>query len=112
MISFPVFLINLDDSPARLAAAQGNCTAHGVEFTRVSGYNGRKLDPMSVPEYDSTAALKYMGRDLNGGEIGCYFSHIRALETGAPYGLVLEDDMLPNEHAFALTQSLRGGPRF
>lgn len=120
MISFPVFLINLDDSPARLAAAQGNCTAHGVEFTRVSGYNGRKLDPLSVPEYDSAAALNYMGRDLNGGEIGCYFSHIRALEafleTGAPYGLVLEDDMLPNEHAFALTQSLidwqakRGAP--
>ncbi|WP_366525747.1 glycosyltransferase family 25 protein, partial [Planktotalea sp.] len=44
-----------------------------------------------------------MGRDVNGGEIGCYFSHIRALEnfleTGAPYGFVLEDDMLPNEHA-------------
>ncbi len=120
MNSFPVFLINLDDSPERLAAAQEQFAQHGVTFSRISGYNGRKLDPSSVPEYDTEAAMRYMGRALNGGEIGCYFSHIRALQafldSGAPYGLVLEDDMLPNTYAFALTQALiewqsaRGAP--
>lgn len=120
MISFPVFLINLDDSPDRLAAAREQLARHDVTAQRISGYNGRKLDPSTVPEYDEAATLRYMGRALNGGEIGCYFSHIRALhaflDSGAPYGLVLEDDMLPKADAFALTQALidwqteRGAP--
>ena len=120
MISFPVFLINLDDSPGRLATAQDHLASHGVSAVRIPGYNGRTLDPTTVPEYDGAATLRYMGRALNGGEIGCYFSHVRALraflDSEAEYGLVLEDDMLPKADAFALTQALidwqatRGAP--
>lgn len=41
--------------------------------------------------------MYYMGRGMNGGEIGIYISHIRAaqrfLDSDAPFGLVFEDDV-------------------
>tara|TARA_R110002049_G_C9130720_1_gene558992 strand:- start:1084 stop:1869 length:786 start_codon:yes stop_codon:yes gene_type:complete len=110
MKTYPIFLINLDGSSARLHAAEKALKHSGREFTRISAYDGRQVDPMTVDDYDSKGARSYMGRDLNGGEIGCFYSHIRAakafLETDAPFGLVLEDDMQPNEQAFELTQAL------
>ena len=44
--------------------------------------------------------MKALGRELSGGEIGCYKSHITALqkflETDAEYGMVFEDDIEVN----------------
>ncbi|MEH6644535.1 glycosyltransferase family 25 protein [Sulfitobacter sp.] len=108
--SYPIFLINLDGSSERLSAAHAALDRHGMSFERISAFDGRKLDPLTIPEYNSAEARRYMGRDLVGGEIGCFFSHVRAAEafvaTGAPFGLVLEDDMLPQPDAFELVQKV------
>ncbi len=51
---------------------------------------------MSRP-YDRSRALRFYGRALTGGEIGCYLSHIgcarRFLASGAAFGLEIEDDV-------------------
>lgn len=110
MPDFPIFLINLDGSDARLTAATEALAAQGAAFTRIAGHDGRMQPPEDVPEYNSDATRRYLGRDLNGGEVGCFLSHRKAVQafhdSGAPYGLVLEDDMHPRSGAIALTQTL------
>jgi glycosyl transferase family 25 len=110
MTQFPIFLINLDSSTERLSIASAALEKQGAQFTRIPAYDGRRTNPADVPEYSSAKTRAYMGRDLNGGEVGCFFSHIFAaqafLETDAEYGLVLEDDISPTPSAIALTQSL------
>lgn len=120
MTDVPIFLINLDGSDARLAAASEALAAQEATFTRIAGHDGRAQAPGDVPEYDSNATRSYLGRDLNGGEVGCFLSHRKAVQafydSGAAFGLVLEDDMLPRPGAIALTEALvdwqlaRGAP--
>ena len=105
---FPIFLINLDGSDDRLASACNALRAQGAHFIRIPAFDGREIETSTITEYDNEACMGYLGRPMNGGEIGCYISHVRAaqafLETGQEYGLVLEDDMMPNPDALALTQ--------
>lgn len=105
-----VFLINLDDSPGRLHAAEVALAVQDTRFVRVPGVDGRKAPVEQVPGYDVEATLRYFGRALNGGELGAFQSHLRALETfltsGQQYGLILEDDMNPDPHAMRFVHAL------
>lgn len=96
-----VYLINLDSSTDRLAQASAELKKHNIEFERISGVDGRKLDVKECSQYDSKRSNAYTGRDLLGSEIGCYLSHKKALETfvnsDADLGLILEDDLHLNE---------------
>ena len=93
----PVFLINLDGSDERLRSASMQLDAAGMSFQRVPAFDGRELTIDRFPDYDAESARHYLGRPMRGGEIGCYLSHLdcarRFLATGAPCGVVLEDDM-------------------
>lgn len=93
----PIFVINLDRSTERLAQTKELLDAQGLIFTRVPAVDGRSLCEDGWQVYDEPAALAYLGRQLNGGEVGCYLSHLDAaqkfLDRGEPYGIVLEDDM-------------------
>ena len=93
----PVYLINLDGSDERLHESTRQLYAAGIVFERVPAFDGRQLLIEEFPDYDAKGALRYMGRPLRGGEIGCYLSHIdcarRFLETDAPTCVVLEDDV-------------------
>jgi len=93
----PAFLINLDESTDRLESATAQFNAAGISFERVPAFDGRPLARAELPDYDINAALHIMGRRLSGGEIGLCISHISAMErflsTGAPAGLVFEDDV-------------------
>ena len=93
----PVYLINLDGSDDRLASASHQLAAAGVAFQRVPAFDGRGLTIDQFPDYDPGTAMRYMGRPLRGGEIGCYLSHLdcarRFLATDAAHAVVLEDDM-------------------
>lgn len=110
MSQFPIFLINLDSSTERLEIACKALASSGAEFERLPAYDGRGTDPISLEDYSSRQTRAYMGRDMTGGEVGCYFSHIRAvqafLQCDADYALVLEDDALPNQNAIELIQAL------
>ena len=97
--NFFCLLINLDGSDDRLVTADGALKAAGLEYERLSAFDGRQLDLATFVQYDSDATLRYMGRALVGGEIGCYMSHLRAVQaflaTDAKHALVLEDDAAP-----------------
>ncbi len=91
------YLINLDDSTERLDSAKQQLDLAGITFERVSAFDGRKVEPTDIKEYDNKASMAYMGRKMTGGELGCYFSHVscveRFLASDADYAIVLEDDM-------------------
>ena len=75
-----VFVINLDARPDRLAFVADQLDREGLEFTRIAAFDGRKVDPGLIPEYDAPRAKSWFGRELTGGEIGCYISHLRAID--------------------------------
>lgn len=106
---FPIFVINLDDSPGRLAQIRAQLDNVGRSFQRVMAIDGRRLALADVPAYDELATRRYMGRSLLGGEIGCYLSHLRAAEaflaTGQEAGFVLEDDALVNAALFPVAEA-------
>jgi glycosyl transferase, family 25 len=88
------FLINLDRSPERLAAMAGQLDALHMTFTRIAAVDGRKVRPD-----DRVDAHRYRlrhGRHVRPGEIGCYLSHLAAMQaflaTDASHALILEDD--------------------
>jgi glycosyl transferase family 25 len=94
-----VLLINLDRSPDRLAAATQSFAEVGVLPQRLPGIDARVAD-MSVFPVDRKSFARAHGRSLiHPGEIGCYQSHLKALrvflESGKPFGLILEDDTVP-----------------
>jgi glycosyl transferase family 25 len=97
------YLINLDGSDERLNVASQQLNNAQIPFIRISAFDGRRLDPKTIKEYDEKKALSYMGRTLKGGELGCYFSHLKCarefLTTNAKYAIVLEDDMQLTEGA-------------
>ena len=53
-----IYLINLDGSDERLKTAT-TCLSHqGIDFRRISAFDGRKIDPVGYPEYDEVKADK------------------------------------------------------
>ena len=91
------YLINLDSSVERLQQADAELCKHNIEYERISAVDGRQLDVKTYSNYDSLQANKLMGRDLLGGEIGCYLSHLKCIErflaSDSDYVVVLEDDL-------------------
>ena len=96
-MTIATYLINLDGSTERLAAATAQLQQYGIAFERITAVDGRKIPPEQLQNsYQQGKAITYMGRDLSPGEIGCYLSHIKAVRafvaSTADVGVVLEDD--------------------
>lgn len=95
--ALPVFLINLDRCPERLQRAGEMLERAGISFARVVAADGRFLDPDRDAHCDQAACRQLLGRPMSAGEFGCYLSHLEAarqvLLSGAPHGLVFEDDI-------------------
>jgi len=95
--ALPVLLINLDGSVERLQKAAEQLDAAGVRFERLPAVDGRLLpesERSRLAPWDQKAFFK----PLSPGEIGCYLSHLAALERIVkerwPRALVLEDDFI------------------
>jgi glycosyl transferase, family 25 len=86
----PVFVINLDRSPDRMEFMREQGRELGMEMHRISGVDGRKNLPQSLQWQFSSGVLPQ-------GKIGCYASHLVALqqfmETGHQALILLEDDI-------------------
>ncbi|MGE0191481.1 MAG: glycosyltransferase family 25 protein [Planctomycetota bacterium] len=97
----PVYVINLDRSPARLAHMTRVLHALGIDFERIPAVDGRQL-----------TAVDRQDTPLQPGEHGCFLSHRQAwrciLERGAEVAIVLEDDVVPHP---VLAELVRGGLR-
>lgn len=91
------YLINLDSSVERLQQADAELRKHNIEYERISAVDGRQLDVKTYYNYDSVQANKLMEQTIVGGEIGCYLSHLKCLESflasDSDYVVVLEDDL-------------------
>jgi glycosyl transferase, family 25 len=101
--SFKTFLINLDRSPERLAQMTERCDAAGIVFARVNAVDGRCLSDSERQQYDRDGGIAWYGLPMIDNEVACYLSHLKALraflDTGAAYGLILEDDTEPDDRS-------------
>ncbi|MEO0314101.1 MAG: hypothetical protein RI928_557 [Pseudomonadota bacterium] len=105
-----IYLINLDRSTDRLMSAERHFNLIGLPFKRIVAIDASKEDLSSFP-IDRKAFQRTHGRaTIRPGEIGCYFSHLSALRTflasEREYGIILEDDVLPQEQLSAVLDEL------
>ena len=109
MADLLTLLINLDGSEQRLASADRQLRAQSVPYERYRAHDARGRDPNSYDQYNERHAIRYYGRPLTGGEIGCYLSHLgcaeRVVQSHSLYGLVLEDDFRFEPDAMATIRS-------
>lgn len=99
----PIYLINLNASPERLAKSKTRLENQNVSFIRVEGVLGRELSKEEIAQHysDNINTQKYH-TTLTKGQIGCYLSHRKAWQLiangDAEFGIVIEDDfVLPGD---------------
>ena len=107
----PVFVINLDKSPERMARIAKRLDELFIPFERISGVYGAELSQEEIAQYYCPKLnKKNYRRPLGLGEIGCYISHIKAWQTivdrKLTCGLILEDDIVIEEGLADLTKEL------
>ncbi len=92
-----IYVINLDRDTERMASIRANLEALGLPFERLPAVMGK-----DVPEWEKIVNLSaYAWRNRldtpRAGEVGCYLSHLKAMETflrtDAPWCVILEDDV-------------------
>ncbi|MCF6197893.1 MAG: glycosyltransferase family 25 protein [Hyphomicrobiaceae bacterium] len=91
------FMINLDYCADRLQVVGKRLDDLNIPWERVVGVNGREMRDEDYVGIDKQGFLLAHGRHIEPGDIGCYLSHIRALQaflaSGEDFGLILEDDV-------------------
>lgn len=94
-----LYVINLDRDKARLEEFMAANSACGLPIKRVPAVLGAEL-PNPPVDYEGYRRINAGGGPPKGAEIGCYMSHIRALNTfladGEPYAVIIEDDAFLN----------------
>lgn len=97
MQSFQIMVINLNDSVERLESFRRQIEPENVNWSRLSAVDGRYGMPNGNFIYDEDQAVIRHDRPLRNGEIGCYLSHIKALEnfisSQEKYAIIFEDDV-------------------
>jgi glycosyl transferase family 25 len=98
MSEIPIYVINLDRAPERLAHAEKELAGQGLSLHRVPAVDGAALGEAEVARvYDANASRAAYHVPMQRGEIGCFLSHRRAWEvylreSAAPFAVILEDD--------------------
>ena len=92
-----IYVINLDRDAERMASIRANLETLGLPFERLPAVVGKE-----VPDWEKLVDLPaYAWRNRldapRAGEVGCYLSHLKAMETflrtDAPWCVILEDDV-------------------
>ena len=92
-----IYVINLDRDAERMASIRANLDTLGLPFERLPAVMGK-----DVPEWEKLVDMSaYAWRNRldipRAGEVGCYLSHLLAMETflrtEAPWCVILEDDV-------------------
>ena len=87
---YNILCIGLDREPRRFARVRNQLQRMGENVHRISGVDGRTL-----PDMTSLALTHGASKGMK-GTLGCFLSHIRALEicaeSKAPYAFIIEDD--------------------
>jgi len=95
-----LYVINLERAQTRLERMQTIFAAHNLSFTRIKAIDGAQLDEETYKEIN---AVNLWLEALTHGEVACFLSHKKALETliadKVPYGVIFEDDVQLGEAA-------------
>lgn len=90
------YLISLKDRSDRRTTALAHLKPLGLNIHHIEALDGRAKKAEDFSQYSSHGAKRTFGRSLLGAELGCYQSHIKALnrflDTSANHALVVEDD--------------------
>jgi len=90
-------VINLDRCEDRLQHITAELAAVGLQWERLAAVEPTADGYLAHPLYRAGKAKRFHGVDLARGEIGCFLSHIEALQTfldsGRTHLLVPEDDV-------------------
>ncbi|MBC2884632.1 glycosyltransferase family 25 protein [Ochrobactrum sp. CM-21-5] len=96
--SIPVYVINLDRSRDRWEGLKASADRFSLDVRRVEAVEGKLLTEAELGDFDEAGFRRLHGKIAMPAEIGCYFSHIRALEAIAsapePFAVIVEDDVL------------------
>lgn len=108
MEGLAVTLINLPGSTGRREQMQGRLAALGLAYELLPAVDGRAERERLFAQVDVSQFQRNVGRDVLPGEIGCYFSHLKAweglLRSDKRVLLVLEDDVVFHEDFISALQ--------
>ncbi|MGU3574711.1 glycosyltransferase family 25 protein [Brucellaceae bacterium C25G] len=94
----PVYVINLARSRERWETLQKRADQYNLHLRRVDAVDGRHLTDEQLSKFDEVLFRRFHGKTPLPGEIGCYFSHLRALQQIAEgndeCAVIIEDDVL------------------
>lgn len=102
--NFPVYLINLEHVYERREKSIEQLDRLEINPIIVPAYNGHDKD-FPFRNYKHLSRGKWWDKDIfKPGAFACYLSHAKCWEKiamgSAPYGMILEDDMIINQEAF------------
>lgn len=93
-------LISLARCPERHELMIRQFAETGLGYRYIEAVDGKDDSTAEDWEVDTEAFRKIYGREIRAGEIGCYASHLKALDAvvghEADYGIVMEDDVIIN----------------
>lgn len=94
-----VLVINLDRSPDRLARMTERLNQMSFAWQRLPAVEGALIPEIRPDDVDEAKYRKQHGKPLARAEVGCYLSHVKAmqhfLDSGKQYLLLFEDDAYP-----------------
>jgi glycosyl transferase family 25 len=95
---FPVWLINLDRADVRRQKMETQLAGLNLTYRRFAAIDGRDHWETLRKTVDIAAFERNVGRPVLPGEIGATHSHLKVwkelVQSGAEFGLVLEDDVV------------------
>ncbi len=93
-----LYVINLNQRPKRWEHIQMLCAHYDLHPTRVNAVNGWNLSPEVLHRIRSPIRVGKKIKKLNGGQIGCFLSHLSvyrdAIKRGYARVWIIEDDIL------------------
>lgn len=108
-MQLPIYVINLQRSPQRLAHAAAELARVKLSFERIDAVDGRALTAAEIDAvYDAKRNQQRFYADLSLGEIACYMSHRKAwsqlLASEHHAAIILEDDIKVTDGLSALSE--------
>jgi glycosyl transferase, family 25 len=108
-----ILCINLQRSPQRRELMEAEARRAGIDLTFVQAVDGKELSLETAPGYDGKGRLQHAPH-LKANEVACVLSHKTALEmflsSGAPAGVVLEDDAVLSERFMPFVEAVIKSP--
>ncbi len=110
-VSTPIFVVNRLKDKDRFEYTKKMLDVFGVEYQFIEAVEGEDIPEDELSKiYSEEKAIKYIGRGMSKGEIGCCMSHIKIYriicQQQIPHAVILEDDMSISEDILPFLENL------